>query len=156
MLVAVLLAAGVLASSKPCGPPPRAPFPLVADLPECDTFPDPWLRADNTRVASAREWVEHRASMIKLLENYMYGHAPPRPPVRSTLTGATDVTEYCERADSCCRNVTADHCQLRCVPLAREQTVRNYTLRVGPSANRTWPFDVFVYTPKGATSRRAA
>jgi hypothetical protein len=43
-------------------------------------------------------------------------------------------------------NVTG--CAMRCLPLKTPQTLRNYTLRVGPSADKTWPFDVFVYTPK--------
>lgn len=93
--------------------------------------------------------------MIKLLENYMYGHAPEQPPVRSTLKGSATVTEYCERVHFGCnhdpseRNVTG--CAMRCVPLKTPQTLRNYTLRVGPTADKTWPFDVFVYTPTAST-----
>lgn len=139
---------GAVFSIKPCGPPPRAPYPLVADLPVCDAFPDPWLRDNNTRVASAGEWSGHRSSTIELLEHYMYGHAPVPSDVRSTLTGTSDVTEYCERIHSSCHTA---HCKLHCVPLAHTQSLRNYTLRVGPSANKTWPFDVFVYTPKDAS-----
>ena len=135
-----------------CSPPPKdGAYPLVEDLPKCSAFPDPWLRSDNTRVTSTTEWVQHRTDMIKLLENYMYGHAPEQPPVRSTLKASAKVTEYCERVRSWCnqapseRNVTG--CEMRCVPLKTPQMLRNYTLRVGPTADRTWPFDVFVYTP---------
>jgi dienelactone hydrolase len=152
MVVVAAAAAAAALPIKPCGPPPKPPYPLVADLPVCSAFPDPWLRADNSRVASAADWSSHRPSMIRLLENYMYGHAPEQPPVRSTLTGTAEVAEYCERVNSRCQRPQLDHCKLRCVPLQHRQTLRNYTLRVGPSANNTWPFDVFVYTPKGAAS----
>ena len=117
-----------------CGPPPTSPYPLVAALPTCRNFPDPWLRSNNTRVATAAEWRDHRLSTIELLEHYMYGHAPEQPPVRSTLTGTTTVTEYCERVNSRCTSPT--RCKLRCVPLSRPQTLRNYTLRVGPSPDK--------------------
>ncbi len=142
-----------LLAAAACAPPPKAPYPLVADLPNCSSFHDPWLRSDGTRVQSTSEWRAHRSDIIELLENYMYGQAPARPPVRSTLTGTAEVNEYCERVSSTCKNVTRDHCALRCVPLLHTQTLRNYTLRVGPSAEKTWPFDVFVYTPKGATAQ---
>ena len=42
----------------------------------------------------------------------MYGHAPARPPVRSTLTGTAEVSEYCERTSIACKNMTRDHCAL--------------------------------------------
>ena len=51
------------------------------------------------------------------------GNAPPRPPVRSTLTGSTEITSYCDRVS--------------CQPLASTVTLQNYTLRVGPSASKT-------------------
>lgn len=156
-LAAWLQACAAATASSPaaaCGPPPKAPWPAVADLPACGAFPDPWLRSDNTRVSTPAEWQEHRSDMVKLLEQYMYGHAPEQPPVRSTLTGSAEVERYCERVRQGCngspseRNVT--DCAMRCLPLETPQTLRNYTLRVGPSADKTWPFDVFVYTPKGA------
>ena len=147
--VVILCAAG-LSASAPCGPPPPPPYPPVASLPNCSEFPNPWLRSDGTIVNSTEAWRSgsHRQDMIALLQHYMYGHAPAQPPVRSTLTGSGQVTEYCERTSSRCKNVTADHCVLRCVPLATTQMLRNYTLQVGPSADQTVPFDVFVYTPK--------
>jgi hypothetical protein len=156
-LAAWLQACAAATASSPaaaCGPPPKAPWPAVADLPACGAFPDPWLRSDNTRVSTPAEWQEHRSDMVKLLEQYMYGHAPEQPPVRSTLTGSAEVERYCERVRQGCngspseRNVT--DCAMRCLSLETPQTLRNYTLRVGPSADKTWPFDVFVYTPKGA------
>ena len=154
-LLLLLFASAV--RSAPCGAPPSPPYPPVAALPNCSDFPDPWLRADGTRVASAAAWHSaHRRDTLALLENYMYGHAPPQPPVRSTLTGSARVSEYCERASSRCKNVSADHCVLRCLPLATTHTLRNYTLRVGPSAAATWPFDVSVYAPATATAAPAA
>ena len=102
---------------------------------------------------NAAEWKKHRKDTQALLEHYMYGHAPKRPPVRSTLTATAERTEYCERVNNACthagneRNVTG--CAMRCLPLQATQTQRNYTLRVGPSKDKTVPFDVFVYVPKG-------
>ena len=152
-------AAPTTAPAATCGPPPQTgAYPPVDALPHCSTFPDPWLRSDGTRVSSTAEWSSHRGDMIKLLENYMYGHAPERPPVRSTLTASATVTEYCERAHSECnqapseKNVTG--CEMRCLPLKTPQIQRNYTLRVGPSADKTWPFDVFVYLPAPANMYR--
>ena len=156
LFTTILLAYGALGS--PCGPPPPPPYPPVAALPNCTELPDPWLRADGSRVSGGggggggAEWAAQRRATIALLENYMYGHAPARPPVRSALRGSADVDEYCERADSRCQNVSAGHCALRCLPLAATQTLRNYTLRVGPSDNETVPFDVFVYIPKKAAA----
>ena len=125
-------------------------------LPNCTDFPDPWLRPDGTRVANVPTWGGlHRRDTLALLKNYMYGHAPPQPPVRATLTGSARVDEYCERTSSRCKNVTAEHCALRCLPLAAAHMQLNYTLRVGPSAEVVWPFDVFVYAPAAASSAPA-
>jgi hypothetical protein len=155
MLIVSALAA-IAARHAPlaaCGPPPKPPYPPIANLSSCHSFPDPWLRSDGSRASTPDEWRDHRSDIISLLENYMYGHAPAQPPVRSTLTDTAEVSEYCERASVMCKNVARDHCKLRCVPLLHTQILRNYTLRVGPSAENLWPFDVFVYTPKGVARR---
>ena len=151
--VGAAAAAASPAPLTPCGPPPQVPYPRVSALPNCSSFPDPFLRPDGTAVKTPAEWSGgHRKDMISLLEHYMYGHAPEPPPVRSSLTATGDRTEFCERVHFGCNhnpnemNVTG--CDMRCLPLKTPQTLRNYTLRVGPTADKTWPFDVFVWTPK--------
>ena len=71
----VVCASAATAAAAACGPPPKPPFPSVASLASCSEFPDPWLRADGTRVKSAAEWKKHREDTLALLEHYMYGHA---------------------------------------------------------------------------------
>ena len=128
-------ASAAAAAGAGCGPPPKPPYPAVEALPRCGEFPNPWLRSDGATVSTPAEWRGggggHRQQSIEMLEHYMYGHAPAQPPVRSTLTGTAEVTEYCQRANEDC-NVTAQRCKLRCVPLGTPATLRNYTLRVGP------------------------
>ena len=121
-----------------CPPPPAAPFPAASDLPNCSVFPDPFLRSNGTRISNLIEWKEHRASTVALLEHYMYGTPPPRPPVRSTLRGTATVRKYCDRVS--------------CVSLDSPATLRNYTLRVGPNASTLIPFDVFVYIPTASAT----
>ena len=141
---------------QPCGPPPKPPYPPVSELANCSSFPDPFLKSDGTTVKTPAEWSgQHRKELLSLLEHYMYGHAPEPPPVRSKLTGTDDRAEYCERVKFGCNHAPSEMnvtgCAMRCLPLKIPQTLRNYTLRVGPSVEKTWPFDVFVYTPKGST-----
>ena len=68
-----------------------------------------------------------------MIEHYQMGIAPPRPKVRSQLTGTAELDQVCDFQG--------------CVPLTTKVTLRNITLHVGPSGNKTQPFDVFVYIP---------
>ena len=72
------------------------------------------------------------------------GHAPGRPPVRSQFNGTaagTHVTTLCDSvAPGACDNPTP------CQPVVA--TRWNFTLRVGPNASATVPFDVYVYVPR--------
>jgi hypothetical protein len=56
-----------------------ARFPTVDALPTTEGLPDPFKRRDGTRVRSRAEWLEHRRSLIAMLEHYEYGHMPPAP-----------------------------------------------------------------------------
>lgn len=54
-------------------------FPEVDQLPMQEGLPDPFLRADGSRVNSVDEWHEHRACLKAMLQYYMYGQLPPKP-----------------------------------------------------------------------------
>lgn len=52
-------------------------------------LPDPFLKADGTRVNSTEEWPEQRKYLKALLAHYQYGEMPPRPEnvvVKETLS----------------------------------------------------------------------
>ena len=49
------------------------------DLPRIQELPDPFLRADSSRVTSEEEWSEQREYLKELLAVYMYGKMPPAP-----------------------------------------------------------------------------
>jgi hypothetical protein len=67
-LVVCLLAAGSLA------------FPqAVKDLPIRNEMPDPLTMNDGTRVKTTAQWKTRRQEMIRILEDYTYGHMPPPP-----------------------------------------------------------------------------
>jgi len=109
-----------------CGPPPSAPFPAVEDLKPCASLPDPWLRADGTRVGDMTEWSEHRLDMIAMLEHYMYGQSPP--------------------ADAAV--VFGDCGQSYDNGFAIQQ---NCSVSVGPDRNQVVTTEVFIYKPKEGT-----
>ena len=134
LLLALLLAS---TDAYRCAPPPRPPYPPAAALPNCTTFPDPFLKPEGGRVASGADWRAHRAEMIALIEHYMMGRSPPKPFLRSEAGGTAQLTEVCDRVS--------------CEPV--EATLRNFTLHVGPSQGKTQPFDVFVYAPKSAAGK---
>ncbi len=67
-LFGCLLAAGSLACSQG-----------IADLPLRKEMPDPLTMNDGTRVATAAQWKARRQEMIRILEDYTYGHMPPPP-----------------------------------------------------------------------------
>lgn len=59
-----------------------APFPAFEDLPLQPELPDPLRLLDGTRVTTAEEWyTRRRPELLALFEHYMYGHAPPAPPL---------------------------------------------------------------------------
>jgi hypothetical protein len=54
------------------------PIPLK-DLPEIKAMPDPLIMNDGVKVITTEQWQARRVEMIKLLEDYEYGHMPPPP-----------------------------------------------------------------------------
>jgi len=54
-------------------------FPAVEKLPTQDGMPDPFLKADGTRVETKEEWSIQRAYLKAMLAHYLYGSMPPRP-----------------------------------------------------------------------------
>lgn len=118
-------------ASPRCPPPPAAPYPLPSALQSCPSFPDPFLTSSGDRVTIASGWRAHRTEMLLLLEHYMMGTSPPRTVVEGDLIGTSHVTSVCDQSG--------------CV--STDATLRNYTLRVGPTKDQTHPFDLFVYFP---------
>jgi hypothetical protein len=123
-----------------CPPPPAAPYPLPSALQCCPSFPDPFLTSSGDRVTNASGWRAHRTEMLSLLEHYMMGTSPPRTVVEGDLTGTSRVTSVCDQSG--------------CV--ATDATLRNYTLRVGPTKDQTHPFDLFVFFPTAGCQPAAA
>lgn len=51
----------------------------VEDLPIRMEMPDPLVMNDGTRVTTTAQWQTRRLEMIRILEDYTYGHMPPPP-----------------------------------------------------------------------------
>ena len=58
---------------------PDFSFPDPADLPFQNGLPDPFLKADGTRVARPKEWPEQRSYLKAMLAYYIYGEMPEKP-----------------------------------------------------------------------------
>ena len=54
-------------------------FPTVGELPVQNGMPDPFLKADGSRIMSTEEWPAQRTYLKAMLAYYMYGTMPPRP-----------------------------------------------------------------------------
>lgn len=67
-------------------------WPTVAELPELDDLPDPFVMRDGSRVKSRDDWRRRREEIAAMLAHYEYGHMP-RPPgnVRASDVTATTV-----------------------------------------------------------------
>ncbi len=69
-------------------------FPHADELPDVDGLPDPFLRADGTRVQTQDEWQAHRSYVKAMLQHYVYGTMPPNPDnVRYEETRQQDVLD---------------------------------------------------------------
>jgi hypothetical protein len=64
-------------------------FPPVDQLPVVAELPDPFARADGTRVRSRREWPAQRRRLLETILHYQYGPLPPRG---SRVTGTLKAT----------------------------------------------------------------
>lgn len=58
---------------------PMGRLPGVADLPSRPGMPDVRVMNDGTRVTSANQWPQRRAEILRTLEYYAVGQAPPAP-----------------------------------------------------------------------------
>lgn len=58
---------------------PLGPLPGVRELPAHPAMPDVLRRSDGRPVNTAAEWPERRAEILRLLEYYAVGQAPPPP-----------------------------------------------------------------------------
>ncbi len=60
-------------------PATRYAIPAVKDLPVIKEMPDPLTLLDGKKVTTPEDWKRRRLEMIKILEDYEYGHMPPPP-----------------------------------------------------------------------------
>lgn len=51
-------------------------FPDKNELPEINELPDPFLKADKSRIALKEEWPAQREYLKDMLAHYLYGHMP--------------------------------------------------------------------------------
>jgi hypothetical protein len=54
------------------------PVPAVKDLPVRAAMPDPLVADDGQKIA-ADQWPQRRVEMLRILEDYQFGHMPPPP-----------------------------------------------------------------------------
>lgn len=82
------------APSDPYPPddPASTPHPEtipVSELEPIEEMPDPLTLLDGTQVTTEQQWRVRRKEMIRLLEDYTYGHMPP-PPGNTTSEVVTE------------------------------------------------------------------
>jgi len=53
-------------------------YPPAAELPAIQELPDPFLKADGTRVRTRGEWARQRRELLHRILYYQYGELPPR------------------------------------------------------------------------------
>jgi hypothetical protein len=67
----------------------RSPLPDVSELPLHPGLPDPLLMRDGSRVTRPEDWFARRQPELRqLFEHYMYGYAPPPPPLEFRVEDA--------------------------------------------------------------------
>jgi hypothetical protein len=78
-----------------------SPTLTVKDLPIIKEMPDPLTMKDGTKVTTPEQWKLRRREMIRILEDYEYGHMPlPPGNVKATVkTPLTRVTTSGKQAD---------------------------------------------------------
>jgi len=108
-------------TSQLCAADAPATFPAANDLPVQTNLPDPLLLPDGQKITTPEQWVQHRQSMIELIQHYAVGHAPPAP-----------------------GNVTGQELQSQLV-LDGTATFKLVHLAFGP--DHSLGFDVATYTP---------
>jgi hypothetical protein len=67
---------------------PRPPLPEFSALPSIPHLPDPFKKADGSRITTRDEWRTRRAEIRAMLEHYGVGAKPGRPDTfKATLEG---------------------------------------------------------------------
>jgi len=79
LIFTALSACSQASSSLAAGMKISGDFPRVEELPVQDGMPDPFLKADGSRVKSREEWPAQRTYLKAMLAHYQYGTMPPRP-----------------------------------------------------------------------------
>ncbi len=91
LTLALAIVSSVTALALAAGPGTWPAPVAVKDLPEIKAMPDPLKMNDGTRVTTPEQWVARRKEMIKILEDYEYGHMPPPP---GNVTGTEAVAAH--------------------------------------------------------------
>lgn len=66
-------------------------LPSVDQLPSRPELPDPLVMFDGRPVTSAQQWrEERRPELVRLIQHYMYGYAPPPPGISARVTKTDD------------------------------------------------------------------
>ncbi|KAH9886128.1 carbohydrate esterase family 15 protein [Xylariomycetidae sp. FL2044] len=86
--------------------PSSCTLPTAAAYPETGQLPDPFLKADGSRVASADDWACKRAEIRDQLQQYELGVKPPKPTVTATMSGNTISITCSEAGNSISFSVT--------------------------------------------------
>ena len=69
---------------------PKLPFPEFSALPSIPYLPDPFTKADGSRITTRDEWRARRAEIKAMLEHYDVGEKPGKPGTfKATLQGNT-------------------------------------------------------------------
>jgi hypothetical protein len=61
----------------------------VKDLPSINEMPDPLTMNDKTKVTTIDQWNVRRKEMVRILEDYEYGHMPPPGNVKASVATAS-------------------------------------------------------------------
>ncbi|MBX2925711.1 MAG: hypothetical protein KF746_26180 [Chitinophagaceae bacterium] len=103
----------------------------VHELPEIEEMPDPLTMNDGAKVTTSDQWQIRRREMIRILEDYEYGHMPP-PPGNVKATIITAQSRVFADKDS-----------------TLEANYRKLHLTFGPDA--ACGFDLGIFTPGGTS-----
>ena len=83
VVICVCLAGGAFAADAPA----------ISGLPAEARLPDPFLRADGTRIATRAEWTAQRAWLAQLIQRDAYGTVPPAGGPVGAVDGASSTPD---------------------------------------------------------------
>ncbi len=68
----------------------KPPLPVFAELPSIPALPDPFTKANGTRITTRDQWRERRVEIKAMIERYDVGEKPGKPSTfKATLEGNT-------------------------------------------------------------------